>query len=39
LIIFVRLGEHPSALLEWLHLEVLGDRVSLRDLLVTLGVC
>ena len=39
LIIFVRLGEHPSALLECLHLEALGDCVSLWDSLVTLGVC
>ena len=37
--IFVRLGENPSALLEWLHLEALGVRVSLRILLVTLGGC
>ena len=33
----MRLEEHPSALLECLHLEELGDRVSLRDLLATLG--
>jgi hypothetical protein len=33
----VRLEENPSALLEWLHLEALGDCVSLRDSLVTLG--
>jgi hypothetical protein len=36
-IIFVRLGENPSALLEWLHLEAHGVRVSLRVSLVTLG--
>jgi len=35
----VRLGEHPSALLEWLHPEALGDHVLLWDSLVTLGVC
>ena len=33
------LGENPSALLEFLHLEALGVRVSLRDSLVTLGGC
>jgi hypothetical protein len=33
----VRLGENPSALLECLHLEALGDCVSLRVWLVTLG--
>ena len=31
----MRLGENPSALLECLHLEALGVRVSLRDSLVT----
>ena len=35
----MRLGENPSALLECLHLEVLGVRVSLRDSLVTLSGC
>ena len=35
----MRLGENPSAFLECLHLEALGVRVSLRDLLVTLGGC
>jgi hypothetical protein len=35
----MRLREHPSVLLECLHLEALGDRVSLQDSLVTLGVC
>ena len=35
----MRLGENPSALLECLHLEVLGIRVSLWDSLVTLGGC
>jgi hypothetical protein len=35
----VRLGENPSALLECLHLEALGARVSLWDSLVTLGGC
>ena len=30
---------NPSALLESLHLEALGVRVSLRDSLVTLGGC
>ena len=30
---------NPSALLECLHLEALGVRVSLRDSLVTLGGC
>ena len=35
----MRLGENPSALLEWLHLEALGIRVALRILLVTLGGC
>ena len=38
-IIFVRLGVNPSALLECLHLEALGVRVSLQDSLVTLGGC
>ena len=38
-IIFVRLEENPSALLDCLHLEALGVRVSLQDLLVTLGGC
>ena len=33
------LGENPSALLEWLHREALGDCVSLRVWLVTLGGC
>jgi hypothetical protein len=33
----VRLEVNPSALLEWLHLEALGVRVSLRVWLVTLG--
>jgi hypothetical protein len=36
-IIFVRLEENPSALLEWLHLEALGVRVLLQILFVTLG--
>ena len=36
-IIFVRLGENPSALLECLHLEALGVCVLQWDLLVTLG--
>ena len=31
----MRLGENPSALLEWLHLEALGIRVVLRISLVT----
>jgi hypothetical protein len=35
----VRLRENPSALLEYLHIEALGVRVSLRDSLVTLGGC
>ena len=35
----MRLGENPSALLECLHLEALGVRVSLWDSLVTLGDC
>jgi hypothetical protein len=35
----VRLRENISALLECLYLEALGDCVSLRDLLVTLGGC
>ena len=35
----MRLGENPSALLECLHIEALGVRVSLRDSLVTLGDC
>ena len=30
---------NPSALLGYLYLEALGVRVSLRDLLVTLGGC
>ena len=30
---------NPSVLLECLHLEALGVRVSLRDSLVTLGGC
>ena len=30
---------NPSALLEYLHLEVLGVLVSLQDLFVTLGGC
>ena len=33
----MRLGENTSALLECLHLEALGVRVSLWDSLVTLG--
>ena len=33
----MRLGENPSALLELLHLEALGIRVSLRDSFVALG--
>ena len=36
---FMILGVNPSALLECLHLEALGVRVSLWDLLVTLGGC
>jgi hypothetical protein len=36
-IIFVRLKVNPSALLEWLHLETLGDCVLLWDSLVSLG--
>jgi hypothetical protein len=35
-IIFVRLGVNPSALLDWLHPEALGDCVSLWVSLVTL---
>ena len=35
----MRLGVNPSALLEWLHLEALGVRVSLWISLVTLGDC
>ena len=35
----MRLGENPSALLECLHLDALGVRVLLWDLLVTLGGC
>ena len=35
----MRLGDNPSALLECLHLEALGVRVSLRYSLVTLGGC
>ena len=35
----MRLEENPSALLECLHLETLGVRVSLWDLLVILGGC
>ena len=35
----MRLGENPSALLECLHLEALGVRVSLWVSLVTLGGC
>ena len=35
----MRLGENPSALLECLHLEALGVRVSIWDSLVTLGDC
>jgi hypothetical protein len=35
----VRLGVIPSALLEWLHLEALGDCVTLWDSLVSLGGC
>ena len=35
----MRLGDNPSALLECLHLEALGVRVSLWDSLVTLGGC
>ena len=38
-IIFVRLGENPSTLLECFHLEALGVRVLLWDLFVTLGGC
>jgi hypothetical protein len=38
-IIFVRLGVNPSTLLECLHLEALGVRVSLWDSLITLGGC
>ena len=33
------MGENPSALLECLHVEALGVRVSLRVSLVTLGGC
>ena len=36
---FGEIGEHPSALLECLHLEALGVRVSLRDSLVILSGC
>ena len=35
----MRLVENASTLLECLHLEALGVRVSLWDLLVTLGGC
>jgi hypothetical protein len=35
---FGEIGEHPSALLEWLHLVALRDCVSLWISLVTLGV-
>jgi hypothetical protein len=35
----MRLGVNPSALLEWVHLEALGVRVTLRDSLVTLSGC
>ena len=35
----MRLGENPIALLECLHLEALGIRVSLWDSLVSLGGC
>jgi hypothetical protein len=35
----VRLGQNPSALLECLHLEALGDCVLLQNLLVTLSGC
>jgi hypothetical protein len=35
----MKLRENPSALLECLHLEALGARVSLWDSLVTLGGC
>ena len=35
----MRLGENPSALLECLHLETLGVRVSLWDSLITLCGC
>jgi hypothetical protein len=38
-IIFVRLGENRSTLLECLHLEALGVRASLWDSLVTLSGC
>ena len=38
-LIFVRLGENPSALLEYLYLEALGVCVSLRVSLVSLGGC
>ena len=39
IIIFVRLGVNPTALLECLHLEALGVRVLLWISLVTLGGC
>ena len=35
----MRLGENPSALLELLHLDALGIRVSLWVSLVALGGC
>ena len=35
----MRLGENPSALLEWLYLEALGVRVLLWGSLVALGGC
>jgi hypothetical protein len=35
----MRLRVNPSELLEWLHLEALGDCVSLRDSFLTLGGC
>ena len=35
----MRLGENPSALLEWLHPEALGVLVLLWDSLITLGGC
>ena len=35
----MRLGENPSALLECLHLEALGVRISLLDSLVTFDGC
>ena len=37
--VLLRLGVNPSALLECLHLEAFGVRVSLWDSLVTLGSC